>query len=228
MIVLKQLQIVDNDLASYLKLSPDERKQFTYYTFDNKQEEYWNVFGLRYLSQTPSLLADVRLMYIDQDARDWSNFVAERDSPGYVTFNPGTFPSVVAFFEMVLNKEMLVHEESITHFSLMSREDLLQFHYPQEIVEAAVGNYYRYLPEKGVQDSEKLSLICLPSWSSPHGVNQVASLWFITLSPQQPRNPQFDLVDDVDGLGTIRFTQRALEELIILLRQRIKLMGSVH
>lgn len=226
---MKQLQIVDNDLASYLKLSPDERKQFTYYTFDHKPfEEYWNVFGLRYLSQTPSFLVDVRLMYIDQDARDWSNFVAERDSPGFVTFDPGTFPSVVAFFEMVLKKEMLVHEEAITHFSLMSRKELLQFHYPHERVEAAVGNYYRYLPEQGVQDSEKISLICLPSWSSQHGGNQSSSLWFITLSPQQPGTPQFDLVDDVDGLGTMRFNQRALEELIILLRQRIKLTGSVQ
>jgi hypothetical protein len=218
---LQQLQIVDDELASYLKISPDERKRFTYYIFEDRLEEHWNVFGLHYLSRAP-LLVEIRLMYIDQDARDWSPFVAERDAPGYAFFNRGTYPSVIAFFEeTALNKEILDHNESIRHFFLMNRKELLQFHYPQERVEAAVGNYYRYVPEKGVQGSEKISVICLPNWSSPHGENQISSLWFITLSPQQLANPQFDLVDDIDGLGTITFNQRALEELIILLRQRI-------
>ena len=121
---MQQLQIVDDELASYLKISPDERKRFTYYTFENRLEEHWNVFGLRYLSQAP-LLVEIRLMYIDQDARDWSHFVAERDAPGYAIFDPGTYPGMGAFFEMMLNKEIPDHDELIRHFFLMSREELM-------------------------------------------------------------------------------------------------------
>ncbi len=54
--------------------------KFTYYTFDTKWEESWNIIGIHYQNLTP-FLVDVRLMYIDQDARDWNEFVAERDAP---------------------------------------------------------------------------------------------------------------------------------------------------
>jgi hypothetical protein len=224
---LKQLKVVDDDLATYLKITSQDQIKFTYYTFDTKWEEYWNVIGIRYRSRTPFLI-DVRLMYIDQDARDWDGFVAERDAPGYVALDPDDYARVIAFFEMLVQKEMLVYEEmldqdeSFKHFSLMSLEELVKFHYPQSLDHAAIGDYYRYMPDEGIQDNDFISIVSLPRWSAQYGKYQVSTLWFITLSQQQLSNPQFDLVDDVDGLGTITYNLQALQELILLLKRRLQ------
>ena len=55
------------------------------------------------------------------------------------------------------------------------------------------------------------SLVC-PIWKE-------SSLFTLVyhLSQQQLSNPHFDLVDDVDGLGTITFNLQAFKELILLL-----------
>ena len=126
---LKRLKVVDDDLATYLKITSQDQIKFTYYSFDTQWEEYWNVIGIRYRSQSPFLI-DVRLMYIDQDARDWDGFVAERDAPGYVLVNPDNFARVISFFEKLVHKNMLDQDESLKHFSMMSLEELAQFHYP--------------------------------------------------------------------------------------------------
>jgi len=83
-------------------------------------------------------------------------------------------------------------------------------------------DYYRYIPDEGIQDNDLISIVSLPRWSARYGKNQVSTLWFITLSQQQLSNPQFDSVDDVDGLGTITFNLSAFEELILLLKRRLQ------
>jgi len=218
---LKRLKVVDDDLATYLKFTSQDQIKFTYYSFDTEWEEYWNVIGIRYRSQNPFLI-DVRLMYIDQDARDWDGFVAERDAPGYVLVNPDDFARVISFFETLVHKNMLDQDESLKHFSMMSLEELALFHFPLGLDYAAIEDYYRYIPDEGIQDDDFFSIVSLPRWSAQYGKNQASTLWFITLSRQQLSNPQFDLVDDVDGLGTITFNLQAFEELIFLLKRRLQ------
>ncbi|MGZ3624910.1 MAG: hypothetical protein ACXWPS_10675 [Ktedonobacteraceae bacterium] len=136
---MKQLQVVEDDLATYLKIASQDQIKFTYYSFDTKWEEYWNVIGIGYRSRTPFLI-DVRLMYIDQDARDWDEFVAERDAPGFVELGPDDYASVISFFEMLAHEEILDQNQSFKHFSMMSFEELVKFHYPQNLAKVDVGN----------------------------------------------------------------------------------------
>jgi hypothetical protein len=215
---LKELTIVRKELAEYLKFSPDEAKKFTYYTFDIPYTENWDVFGAQYLSTDP-LLVDIRLMQIDQDARDWEQFIAERDTPGYVEVEPATYPLVVAFFEKIVGKGVEDAGQAMRYFSLVDREGLMELHYRTTRVDDAVGGYYRYRPDEGIQPSDMVSVVCMPQWSRRYGANQVSSLWFLTFPQQRLDDPSFDLIMSADGLGTMRFNRDALEELIILLKR---------
>ena len=216
--ILEELTRVRKDLAEYLKLSPDEAKKFTYYTFDIPYTENWDVFGVQYLSTDP-LLVDIRLMQIDQDLCELEQFIAERHAPGFVAVEPATHPLIVAFFEEIAGKEVEDTGQAMRYFSLVDREGLIELHYRVGRVDDAVGAYYRYKPNEGIQDPQTISIILLPRWSRRYGTNQVSSLWFLTFPQQRLDDPAFDLIDNADGLGTMRFNSSALEELIILLKR---------
>src|SRR5437667_10527831 len=117
----KQLKVVEDMLASYLKFSPDEASKFIYYTFETIQTEHWDILGVKHLNKNP-LLIDVRLMYIDQDARDWVKFVAEHDAPGYITFNPTTYLGMITFFEEILGRKVYDQEGTTKYFFARSRK----------------------------------------------------------------------------------------------------------
>ena len=217
----KQLKAVDDTLASYLKFSPDEARKFAYYTFETNQTEHWDILGIHYLSKKP-LLVDVRLMYIDQEARDWEQFVAERDAPGYITFNLTTYLSIITFFEMLLDGEVHNQDKTTKYFFLLDHEELRQLHYSSGAVDAVVDTYYRYMPNIDVQDTGLINVVRFPHWSSHYGIQQISSLWFISLSQQHLNNAQFELESDIGGLGTLRFNKSTLEEFILLLKNNIK------
>lgn len=212
----KELKIVDDRLASYLKFSPDEARKFVYYTFETNQTEHWDILGIRYLDKSP-LLLDVRLMYIDQDARDWEGFIAERDAPGYITCDPTKYLTIITFFEALL--DVKVHNQDTTnYFSLLDHDKLQKLHH-STTTPHAIDTYYRYTSSIERQDSNMINLVCFPHWSSQYGMHQISALWFISLSQQHLNNAQFDLESDIEGLGTLRFNQSSLEEFVFLLNK---------
>lgn len=217
----KQLNLVDDTLASYLKILPSEAKKFTYYTLELGQTEHWDIVGIQYLSKFP-LLIDVRLMYIEQEACDWEPFVAERDAPGLITFNPSEYLTIIAFFETLLSGEIHDQGKKTNSFSLLDREELLQLRYSTGPVDDVVGIYYRYTPDIEGQDPSMINILCFPRWSPHYGIHQSSSLWFTSLSQHHLKDTQLDLTNDIDGLGTLRFNQSTLEEFVLLLKKHRK------
>ena len=97
-----------------------------------------------------------------------------------------------------------------------------QFHFSLETVDTKDDIYYRYIPDKDVQDIDTINIVRLPHWSTRYGIQQISSLWFISLSKQNLSTTQFDLESDIDGLGTLSFDKSALEEFILLLKKHMK------
>ena len=216
---MKDLKVITKDLASYLKLSSHDGDSFTYYIFDYQYAESWDLIGLRYLKKEP-LLLDIRLMHIEQEARDYDAFVAERDANGYISFNPDEYRQIIAFFEQqLLQKEVVDENRPLVHFTVMGVDEMLQMRYPPSLLHDSVGRYYRYFPSDEAQLPGAVSVIRLPHWSTRFGTNQITGLGFATLTSQQLADSHVDLLDDASG--TIRFNQPALEELVVLLKRRI-------
>lgn len=215
---MKELEVIKEELASYLKIVPNDTYPFTYYTFDYQYAESWDLIGLRYLKKEP-LLLDIRLMHIEQEARDYETFVAERDADGSISFNPDEYLTIIAFFEQqILQKGVVDEERPLAHFVGMDADELLQVRYPPVILQHAIGHYYRYFPDEEAKIPGVVSVIGLPHWSTLFGANQITALGFATLTSQQLADSHFDFLDDASG--TIRFNQSALEELVILLKRR--------
>lgn len=218
-VTMKELEVIKEELASYLKIVSNDKYPFTYYTFDYQWIEAWNLIGFRYLKKEP-LLLDIRLMHIEQEARDYAAFVAERDADGGIMFNPDEYLKIIALVELqILQKEVIDEERPLAHFTVMDADEILQIHYPPNLLQYAIGHYYCYSPADEAQLPEMKSVISLPHWSTRVGANQITDLTFATFTQQQLADPHFDLLDDASG--TIRFNQQALEELVILLKRRI-------
>jgi hypothetical protein len=154
-------------------------------------------------------------------ALDYPGFSANSDTPGYLYVNPDTYVELIAFLEnQVLQEKVVDHGESLSHFVPLTREELLQFHCTPSLLEEGLRSYYWYKPNSMKNRHIVRYMISFPLWSASLGKNQGSSLWFIALGEEQLRDPSFDLVDSVDGLGSILFDKPELKELLIMLKRR--------
>jgi hypothetical protein len=224
MVALKTLETLGYDRAFFkLKASGTDDSEFTYYTFDkniaSKWITYWDIVGIHYRSKEP-LLLDVQLMYIDEEALiNWPPFKAPRDTPGLISFDPPELLALIEFFETLSVHRLSDGGQTLAYFCLLDIDDLVKFRFDSWPIDDKIGNYYRYLPDEGVQSLEEISIVGLPRWSAKSGVYQQTGLTFATFDRQRLDDPLFR-PSDTDGLGTMRFNQPALEEFIALLKQR--------
>lgn len=224
MVTLKPLEILGYDRTFFkLTASGTGDSESTYYTFDtnvsSKWITNWDIVGIHYRSKEP-LLLDVQLMYIDEEALiNWPPFEAPRDAPGLISLNPPELLALIEFFETLIDSYLSHGDQTLTHFRLLDVDDLMKFRFDDWPIDDKIGNYYRYLPDEGVQSPEEISIVGLPRWSAKYGIEQCTGLTFVTFNQQRLSDPQFR-PSDTDGLGTMRFNQPALEEFIALLKQR--------
>jgi hypothetical protein len=224
-VLLKPLETMGYSLEFFQIANPDSTgRVFTYYTFDEGYRpelvDVWDIIGLRIQRDEP-LLLDVRCMNIEIDMFERGEFVALRDAPSYVSLLPARVHALIEFFES-LQKERPVIKGTITHFRLMSADDLEVIHMPARHIPLFVGRTYQHILSERGQNHEEISMFSFPGWSSKYGANQTALLQCMTFREQQLADPLFTPFPSFGRsreVSTVTFDQRALEEFVILLKQ---------
>ncbi|HEX4203944.1 MAG TPA: hypothetical protein VHZ51_07045, partial [Ktedonobacteraceae bacterium] len=144
-------------------------------------------------------------------ALDYPGFSANSDTTGLFEVNPDTYIELIAFLEnQVLQEKVVDHREPLSHFVPLTREELLRFHCPKSLLEGQLHNCYWYKPDLMKDRHIVRYMISFPHWSASLGKNQGSSLWFVALREEQLRDPNFNLFDNVDGLGSIIFDKLEL------------------
>ncbi len=224
-VLLKSLETMGYTLEYFHIANPDNAgRAFTYYTFDEGYRpelvDVWDIIGVRIQRDEP-LLLDVRCMNIEIDMFERGEFVALRDAPSYVSLLPARVHVLIEFFESLM-KEHPASEGTITHFRLMSADDLEAIHMPTRHIPLFVGRTYQYVLSEQGQNHEEISVFSFPGWSSKYGANQTALLRCMTFREQQLADPLFTPFPSFGlsrEVSTVTFDQRALEEFVILLKQ---------
>jgi hypothetical protein len=223
---LKPLETMGYSLEFFHIANPDDAgRAFSYYTFDEGYRpelvDVWEIIGVRIQRDEP-LLLDVRCMHIEEDMFERGEFVALRDALSYVSLLPARAGALNKFFESLL-KERPASEGAITYFRLMSADDLEAIHMPERHIPRFVGRTYQYVLSERGQNHEEISVFSFPGWSSHYGANQTAVLACMKFRKQQLADPLFTPFPSFGRsyeVSTVTFDQRALEEFVILLKQR--------
>ncbi len=204
---------------------------FTYYTFDTTGApgwaNYWNLVGLHWRSRNP-LLLDVRIMYMEDDELPLDAF-DPRYASSLLLMKPAEFLALIQFFEeTTIDFRRLKAVHPLASFHLLDADELMHLHLKPWQIEQKVedysykfGDYYRYTPAENVQSAEKMSLLCLPEWSSRFDADQYNSMKVVTFDQVRLVDPEFNPFDAVTLAwpGTMTFDQGTLEEFIVLLKQ---------
>lgn len=226
MVELKPLDVLGFP-PDFFRLADEGNQPFTYYTFATStiHRGYWEIIGVRYLEPHTSGV-ELRLMHIDEEMLDWTDFTAQRDTPGFITFDLPEMTALLAFLQNVLShlpSSSPPHQNIVSrHLEVLTSAELEALQVPTAFIRflRLVGQTYQLLPERGMPPERSIRLVILPHWTEPGGEGEGASLRFVTFDTENLSDPTFNPVD-ANGLGVMRFDQRAFREFIELLGQRL-------
>jgi len=226
MVSLKPLTEVGYDRIFFrLPESRPSEQEFIYYTFDTVSPpgfaNYWNIVGFRRRGNRMPLF-DVQLLSVDDDELAEETYYPEQDAGTYLSFHPAEFVALIQWLENMSGCSVIEGTQLTPHFQLLNANELASLHYKGLDIEIWLGDVYRYVPSKQVQQEEagdQLHLVELPRWQLQKGNKQYGVFGLITFERHLLNDPEF-WPDDVQGLVPVSFDQEALEELIFLLKQR--------
>jgi hypothetical protein len=221
MVSLKLLQSVGYT-TKFFKLP---QSSGTYYTFDNsipsRQPSYWNIVGINQQKEGKEPCIDVQILYIPEEALRYKPFSALQGASSFLSLGFDELQAFLHFLEETFDWEDLSVEEKLIRFSLMDEQELAELHFGKGEIRRYLGHYYRYDPLPHIQTSDKMSVICFPSWIFERKFHPSSTLLFATFDRERLKDPAFQIPGG-KWLGFMRFDLRALSEFFFLLKQREK------
>jgi hypothetical protein len=223
MVSLKPLEAVGYNRA-FFRL-PEEgnlEKEFMYYTFDNVYPpgfaNDWNIVGLRYRRINMPLF-DIQMMYVGDDELSMDEFHPAQTASRFLWLHSPELQALIEFFEDAIGYQVTDENRTFRHFHLLNPDELARLHFKQWAIDMYACHCYRYMPDQELQNTASTILIEFPQWIQNHKLTQSTTLEMIVFDQQQLADPEF-FPPDTYGLATVTFNQRALEEFILLLKQR--------
>lgn len=221
MVSLKPLESVGYT-SSFFKLEIEEANTFSYYTFDTVSPpayaNYWDLIGFRSRAEN-ALAFDVQFIYVDDDTLSWEDFDPLRDASSSLSIGPSELVALIQFLEEVVRTNLSNEEGTMHYFHLLHSNDLVRLKFTQMERDIYKENCYLYIPDGDVTDTDHVNLFSLPRWIQRGKMTKNTMLRFVTFERQRLADPKFHPLQ-LRGLATVTFNHRALEEFILLLKQR--------
>lgn len=220
---LKPLEAVGYNRA-FFRL-PEEgnlEKEFTYYTFDNVYPPAfandWNIVGLRCRgNDLPSF--DMQFMYTSDDELSMDEFHPDQNASRFLWLQSAELLALIEFFEDIVGYQVTDENTTLKYFHLLDPDELANLHFKQWAIDMYTGHCYRYIPDPKIQKPADIVLFKMPRWVQRQKLTQSTTFEMIVFDQQQLADPEF-FPTDTYGLATVTFNQQALEEFILLLKQR--------
>src|SRR5579883_542828 len=194
----------------------------TFYIFDtykrSQQPSYWNLVGVR-RKHDENPLYEIQFLYIDEEALNDENFSALRDASSFLNLQFEEFQTLTTFLEQKFDLKDQLTENKLTHFFLMSAQDLAEVHFTEREVQQNLGNFYYYSPPPHLYTSEKVTVMKLPSWVLKSKTYVLGTLAVATFDRKRLEDPTFHIFD-AEWLGSIQLDVHSLGEFVSLLKQR--------
>ncbi|HLX40537.1 MAG TPA: hypothetical protein VKR42_08390 [Ktedonobacteraceae bacterium] len=223
MVSLKPLELVGYSQAFFkLPLEADPKQAYTWYTFDTvyppDKELHWNLIGLRQRREN-TLFFDVQWFFVDDDELAMKEFEPVQYANRFLSINPSELLALIEFFENAPGSQVTAEDGAIRHFHLLGPDELRDLHFKQWAIDMYAGHCYRYIPDQDIQNAASIILFKFPQWIQNHKLTHGTILKMMMFDRQQLADSEFS-PSDTYGLATITFTEQALKEFIVLLKQR--------
>lgn len=226
MVSLKPLTEVGYDRTFFrLPKSKLSEQEFIYYTFDTVSPpafvDDWNIVGFRRRGGKMPLY-DMQLVSVSDEELGLETYCPEQDAETYLSFHPTEFVALIQWFENMSGCNVVEGTYPTPHFQQLDANELASLHYKGLDMEIWLGDMYRYVPSKQVQQeeiAELMHLVKFPRWQLQKGNKQYGVFELKTFEKYLLNDPEF-WPENVQGLVPVSFDQEALEELIFLLKQR--------
>ncbi|HLJ34244.1 MAG TPA: hypothetical protein VKU38_11355, partial [Ktedonobacteraceae bacterium] len=179
---------------------------------------YWNIIGL-YSRVENELLVDIQFIYVDDDTLSWEDFNPLRDVSSSLSIGPAELVALIQFLEEIAGHTLLNEESTLQHFHFLNADDLANLKFTQLEIDIHEEDCYRYFLDKDMSNADSVNLFSLPQWIRRGKIMRGTMLNFVTFEQQRLASPKFRPLQ-IRGLTTATFNQRALEEFILLLKQR--------
>ncbi|MHB8600973.1 MAG: hypothetical protein ACYDER_29740 [Ktedonobacteraceae bacterium] len=214
----------------FFKLSGNEGTDFTYYTFNDTpppgMANEWNVIGIRRRLQKNHLI-DVSVMHIDDDELSLEEFTPEY-ADNFLSLSLANLQAMIAWIEENVVPHQVSPDKEIRmrYFRQLKIDELVNLRLMPWQIQRAADTYYVYLPDEGIQDSEKLSVIHFPTRPIRYEASRRALLEFVTFDRSLLDDPEFRPFDSIKWLGYMTFNEASLREFISLLKQHISVVDK--
>ncbi|HVB21158.1 MAG TPA: hypothetical protein VNG51_04350 [Ktedonobacteraceae bacterium] len=223
MVSLKPLELVGYSRAFFkLPVVENQKQGYTWYTFDSvyppDKEIHWNLIGLRHRIEETGVF-DIQYFFVDDDELSMKDFEPVQYANRFISIRPSELLALIEFFEDVVGYQVTDENTILKYFHLLDTDELANLHFKQWAIDMYVGHCYRYIPDQELQNTASIILFKFPRWIQNHKMTHIAILEMIVFDQQELADPDF-FPFDTYGLDTVTFNQRALEEFIILLKQR--------
>ncbi|SRR5579885_1627515 len=222
--VVKSLESLGYQVQALDLANPsDDDTGWAYYTFDDSssfaREGLQDIIGTRLHSKRP-LLLEVILLHKDERLFPLPDVETIKFASSGLEITPSrmfAFTQFLQYFDALVDGQVAL-SRSRTYFQQLNFDELLYLHFSPQEATSLMGKCYKYHPAQGLQDTDKITILVLPSLSSRQEANSKELLWLVTFDQGHLENKLFHPLAG-SKIEAVKFHQEALRELVTLLRQ---------